>query len=41
MALRQFGGDQHVPRFSDLSVITWDYELQDIDIVIIDRAFGF
>ena len=27
MALRQFGGDQHVPRFSDLSVITCDYGL--------------
>ena len=41
MALRQFGGDQHVPRFSDLSVITYDYEVQDIDTIIIDHVFGF
>ena len=41
MALRQFRDDHHVPRFSDLSVITCDYELQDIDTVIIDRTFGF
>ena len=41
MALRQFEGDQYVPQFSDLSIITYDYELQDIDTVIIDHAFGF
>ena len=38
---RQFGADQHVPRFSHLSVITYDYGLHDIDIVITDHAFGF
>lgn len=41
MALRQFGGDQHVSRFSDLSIITCDYGLQDIDIVIVDRTLVF
>ena len=41
MALRQVEGDQHVPRFSDLFVITCDYGLQDINTVLIDRTFGF
>ena len=41
MALRQFRGDQHVPRCSDLFVITCDYGLHDIDVVVIERAFGF
>ena len=41
ITLRQFKGNQHVPRFSDLSVITCDYELQDINTVIIDHAFRF
>ena len=41
MALRHFRGDQHVPQSSVLFVITCDYGLQDINIVIIDRAFGF
>ena len=39
MAMRQFGDTQHVPRLSDLFVITCEYGLQDIDIVIIDRIF--
>ena len=41
MALRQVGVDQHVPRFSDLFVITYDYGLQDINTVLIDHAFCF
>ena len=41
MALRQFGGDQHVPRLSDISNITCGYGLQDIDVVMLERAFGF
>jgi len=41
MALRQFGGDQHVSRLSDISNITCGYGLQDIDVVMLERAFGF
>ena len=41
MALRQFGGDQHVTRFSNLFVINYDYGLYDIDTVIKDCKFGF
>ena len=39
--MRQFKVNQHVPRLSDLFVITCDYGLQDIDVVMIERAFGF
>ena len=41
MAMKQFGGNQHVTELSDLSVITYGYGLQDIDTVIIDRASNF
>ena len=41
MAMRQFGGIQHIPRLSDLSVVTCEYRLMDINVVVIGRAFGF
>ena len=41
MYLRQFRGNQHVPRLSDLFVITCDYGLLHIDVVIIDCASNF
>ena len=41
MAMRQFGGIQHIPRLNDLSVVTCEYELVDIDVVVIGHAFEF
>ena len=41
MALRPFGGDQHVPQLSDISTITCGYGLQDIDVFMVERPFGF
>ena len=41
MAIRLFGGTYHVPRLRNLSVITCEYVLQDIETVIIDCASDF
>ena len=41
MAIRQFRGDQHFPQLSDISVVTCEYGLLDIDVDMIERAFGF
>ena len=39
MAMQQFGGIQHIPRLSDLSVVTCEYGLMDIDVAVIAHAF--
>ena len=39
--MRKFEGNQHIPQLSDMSVITCDYGLRDINTVIIDRASDF
>ena len=41
MAIRQFEGIQHIPRLSDLFVVTCEYGLMDIDVVVTGRAFDF
>ena len=41
MAMQQFGGIQHIPRFSDLFVVTYEYGLVDIDVVVIGHASEF
>jgi len=41
MAVRQFGGIQHIPRLNDLSAITYEYRLVDIDIAVVGRALEF
>lgn len=41
MAIRQFRGNQHILRLSDFSIITYEYVLLDIDVAIIECAFGF
>ena len=41
MAMRQFKGIQHIPRLSDLSVVTCEYRLVDIDVAVIGSAFKF
>ena len=39
--MRQFGGIQHIPRLSDLSTVTYEYGLVDIDIAMIRHASRF
>ena len=41
MAMQQFGGIQHIPQFSNLSVVTCEYELMDIDVAVVGRASEF
>ena len=41
MAIKQFGGIQHIPRLSDLFVVTCENGLVDIDVVVIGRASEF
>ena len=41
MPIRQFEGIQHIPRLSDLFVVTCEYGLMDIDVVVTGRAFDF
>ena len=41
MAMRQFGGIQHIPQLSDLFVVTCEYGLMDIDVAMIGHAFKF
>ena len=41
MVMRQFGGKQHISWLTDLSRITCEYGLQDIDIATIECAFDF
>ena len=41
MVIRPFAGIQHVPQLNNLSIITCEYGLQDIDTVVIDRTFDF
>ena len=37
----QFRGIQHIPQLSDLSVITCEYRLMDIDVAVTERASDF
>ena len=37
----QFRGIQHIPQLSDLSIVTCEYGLVDIDVVEIRHAFEF
>ena len=37
----QFGGIQHIPRLSDLFVVTCRYELVDIDVAVTRHASDF
>ena len=39
--MQQFGGFQHIPRLSDLFVVTYEYRLVDIDVAMIGRASEF
>lgn len=41
MAMRQFGGIEHIPQFSDISTVTCEYGLLDIDIVVVGSASKF
>ena len=41
MAMRQFGGIQHIPQLNDLFVVTCEYGLVDIDVAVIGRASEF
>ena len=41
MSIRQFGDVQHIPRLSDLSVVTCKYRLMDIDVAMIGYASDF
>ena len=41
MSMRQFRGIQQIPRLSDLSVVTCEYRLMDIDVVMVGCAFKF
>ena len=41
MTIRQFGGIKHIPRLSDLSVITCEYGLVDVDIAMVGHASEF
>ena len=39
--MQQFGGIQNIPRFIDLSVVTCEYGLVDIDVAVIEHASKF
>ena len=41
MAMRQFKGIQHIPQLSDLSTITYEYGLVDINMAIAGHASKF
>ena len=41
MAIWQFGGIQHIPQLSDLLVITCEYGLVDINVIVIGHASKF
>ena len=38
MAMRQFGGIQHIPRLSDLSIVTCKFKLIDINVAVIGAS---
>ena len=41
MAMGQFRGIQHIPRLCDLSVVSCEYRIMDIDVAMIRRASKF